>query len=154
MICKMEHRWDEMEQCGIKVVKRRVGFRRTWREPVLMRTPTSPFNSEYPDEIIDIGAIVGEVMFQSSEYVIPLQRREKPRISLSRVAESPGPPDPGGSRWLMSSKVWVHIGPARAWNSTSGIGLSVSTYTCQQRNLGFLLTLYNGGYGWRYEWIA
>ena len=115
-----------------------------------MRTPTSPFNSEYPDEIIDIGAIVGEVMFQSSEYVIPLQRREKPRISLGRVAESPGPPDPGDSRWLMGSKVWVYIGPARAWNSSPGISLSVSTYTCQQRNLGFLLTLYNGGYGWRH----
>ena len=89
MICKMEHRWDEMEQCGIKVVKRRVGFRRTWREPVLMRTPTSPFNSEYPDEIIDIGAIVGEVMFQSSKYVIPSQRREKPRISFG-VSRSRG----------------------------------------------------------------
>ena len=107
-------------------------------------------NTHVLDDIIDIEAIVGEVMFQSSEYVIPLQRREKPRISLGRVAESPGPPDPGGSRWLMSSKVWVYIGPARAWNSSSGIGLSVSTYTCQQRNLGFLLTLYNGGYGWRH----
>jgi hypothetical protein len=36
-----------------------------------MRTPTSPFNNGYPDEIIDIGATFDKVMSQSSKYVIP-----------------------------------------------------------------------------------
>ena len=52
-------------------------------------------NTHVLDEIIDIEAIVGEVMFQSSKYVIPSQRREKPRISLGvsrsrRVRRTPG----------------------------------------------------------------